>query len=96
MAEATEPISSPAPPREIEKFPAWATSMAVGELMAENFINTSDAWAEFVDGDDTKAENVTAVFQHLMNNLFQSLQESTDYLDEWGDDDNTAEKYLAI
>ena len=101
MAEAvesttTEAISSPSPPRDVNGLAAWAAAMSVGELMANNFVETSDAWADYVDGDATKLENVTAVFQNLMNNVFQSMQDSTDYLDEWGDDDNTAEMYLAI
>jgi hypothetical protein len=96
MAEGIEgtTINPPNPPTEVSKLPAWATGMAVGELMAEQFIETNDAWAEFVGGDEEMAEGVAAVFQHLMSNVMQSIQDSTDYLEEMDDEENPAANLL--
>jgi hypothetical protein len=96
MAEAVEgaAISPPSPPIQASKLPGWATGMALGQVMAEQFVEKNSAWGELAGSFEGGAEAVTAVFQHLMCQVMSTMGKSTDYLEEMDDEDNPAKGLL--
>jgi len=86
-------VTPPNPPTTMSKIPAWATGMAIGEVLGEGFIE-DEAWAGFLGGDagvsEEMAEGVTAMFQNLMSQVMSTLGSSTDFLDEMDDEENPA------
>jgi hypothetical protein len=78
----------------MSKLPAWATGMALGEALAEQFIEQDDFWAEMANGSEYGTEGVTCLWQNLMKEVMMTMSKSTDFLEEIDDEDNPAKGLL--
>ena len=106
MADAVDPNgggadkadSAPNPPTDPNKFPIWCMTQAMGETMAESFLEDPE-WVDAMNKAEMTEEDFIAFWQGMMDQLYKEVGKSADWLKELNEEDeekNAVTKAMAI
>lgn len=85
------------PPLSVSEIPGWAAGMALGDVLAADFIANDPAWTAALEKMGMTEEQLGDLLGGIFANLFKEMGKSADFLKELDDEEKSpAEKACAL
>lgn len=73
------------PPTSASEIPTWAAGMALGDQLAQDFIDRDPAWAAALEELEMTEEQLGDLLGGIYSNLFKEMGKSMDFYEELDD-----------